>query len=375
MRIAFYAPLKPPDHPVVSGERTMARALFHALQRTGHQVDLVCRFRSYDAGDQRRQIRLKRLGDRFVRRLIRRFASPHSRPDLWFTYHLYHKAPDWIGPAVTRQLGIPYVLAEASFAPKQAKGEWQLGHWAVAEALGNTALLFALNPADTPCVLPLLPSPDRLIALLPFIEYHSVRETRNWRLHFAACGADPTVPWLVTTAMMRNDQKLISYRALASALERIGDRPWHLFVAGSGPAQMEVQKAFAAVGGRVCWMGLLTEDELRRLYSACDLYVWPAIKEAWSMALLEAQAAGLPVVAGRSGAVDSVVAEGETGLLVPAGDAAALAGALSRLLEEPDLRRRMGAAAQTRAARVHNAATVATVLDRHLRALAPAPTR
>lgn len=121
-------------------------------------------------------------------------------------------------------------------------------------------------------------------------------------------------------------------------------------------------------------MGLLTEDELRRLYSACDLYVWPAIKEAWSMALLEAQAAGLPVVAGRSGAVDSIVAEGETGLLVPAGDAAALADALSRLLEEPDLRRRMGTAARTRAARVHNAATAATVLDRHLRALAPAPT-
>ena len=61
------------------------------------------------------------------------------------------------------------------------------------------------------------------------------------------------------------------------------------------------------------------------------------------MALLEAQAAGLPVVAGRSGGVPSVVADGETGLLAPEGDAAAFAEAVGALLADPERRARDGA--------------------------------
>jgi glycosyltransferase involved in cell wall biosynthesis len=373
MKIAFYAPLKSPDHPVASGERTVARALMVALQRAGHQVELACRFRSFDAGNQQRQIELRRLGGLLAQRLASRFDNPERRPDVWFTYHLYHKAPDWIGPFVAQRLEIPYVVAEASFAPKQANGRWQLGHLAVAEALGRADLLFTLNPADTPCVLPLLPTPDRLVYLPPFTDCRPVSERGDRKLPFAACNADLGVPWLVTAAMMRNDQKLISYRVLAAALERLSDRRWCLFVAGAGPAQSEVLEAFAALKERVYWTGLLMEDELRRLYSACDLYVWPAVKEAWSMALLEAQAAGLPVVAGRSGGIESIVADGETGLLVPAGDVAALADAVSRLLERPYLRQEMGAAAGTRAARFHDAAAASAALDRHLRVVAAAP--
>jgi len=59
-----------------------------------------------------------------VERLLAHYrALPRAeQPALWFTYHLYHKAPDHIGPVVARQLGIPYVLAEASYAAKQARG-------------------------------------------------------------------------------------------------------------------------------------------------------------------------------------------------------------------------------------------------------------
>ena len=53
MRIAFYAPLKPPDHPVTSGDRAMARALIAALKLAGHEVTIASRFRSRDAGDPR----------------------------------------------------------------------------------------------------------------------------------------------------------------------------------------------------------------------------------------------------------------------------------------------------------------------------------
>ena len=139
MRVAFYAPLKPPDHPVPSGDRRMARAFVRLLESLGHEVELVSRFRSYDrAGDPMRQQRLLVLGQRLAARLVRRFA-PHP-PDLWFTYHLYHKAPDHLGPAVATRLGIPYIAAEASLARRRAQGSW---------AVGYAASLRTLEQADS----------------------------------------------------------------------------------------------------------------------------------------------------------------------------------------------------------------------------------
>ncbi|MBM3522779.1 MAG: glycosyltransferase family 4 protein, partial [Alphaproteobacteria bacterium] len=101
MRVAFYAPLKPPDHPVPSGDRRMARLLIEALREAGHEPELVSRFRSYDgAGSPQRQMRVAAVGLGLAKRLIRRFAkrSFDARPRAWITYHLYYKAPDWLGP-------------------------------------------------------------------------------------------------------------------------------------------------------------------------------------------------------------------------------------------------------------------------------------
>src|SRR5437868_734111 len=121
MRIAFYAPLKPPHHPVPSGDRTMARLLIAALEQAGHTVEVAALLRSRDGcGDPARQARLRRLGARLAARYVRRRGGDAApRPELWFTYHLYYKAPDWLGPAVADALAIPYVVAEASLAAKR----------------------------------------------------------------------------------------------------------------------------------------------------------------------------------------------------------------------------------------------------------------
>jgi glycosyltransferase involved in cell wall biosynthesis len=384
MKIAFYAPLKPPDHPVTSGDRNMARALIAALRLAGHDVAIVSRFRSYDRGDPHRQARLKAVGLRLAERLVRRFegALPDPsrqgggvalpRPDLWFTYHLYHKAPDWLGPYVCERLGIPYVAAEASFAPKQAQGRWAPGHEAVAQALRRADLVFQPNPADAECVRPLLAAPQRLVRLPPFLDtapFRGIEREPNRRAFAERLRLDPDEPWLLTVAMMREDQKLFSYRCLAAALPHIADLPWRLILAGAGPAEGEVRTLFAPFGERVRWAGVMERNDLLRLYKAADLYVWPAIKEAWGMAFLEAQAAGLPVVAGRSGGVPAVVAEGECGLLAPEGDAGAFAGAVRVLLADSERRKNMGAAAARRMASEHDIAVAAALLDRHLRPL------
>ncbi len=371
MRIAFYAPLKPPDHPVASGDRAMARALIAALQASGYEVALASRFRSFDSGGAARQIRIRDLGELLARRLLRRMER-EARPDVWFTYHLYHKAPDWLGPTIAKRLRIPYVVAEASYAPKQAGGLWDLGHRAVATAIRQADRIFQPNPADAECVLPLIDAPERLVLLRPFLDTAPFRTPKRSASRAAISRLlklDPAEPWLVTVAMMRDDQKLLSYRCLAEALSLLTDLPWQLVVAGEGPAEAKVRAGFARLGERVRWMGLLETEVLKQLYRAADLYVWPAMKEAWGMAFLEAQAAGLPVVAGRSGGVPAIISDRQTGLLVAEGDAGALSDAIRVLLARPDLRAEMGQAAMARTERDHDIRLAADLLDRHIRQL------
>jgi len=372
VKIAFYAPLKPPGHPVPSGDRRMARLLMSALELAGHRVELASRLRTWDGvGDCARQARLADLSDRLAARLLRRYrAHTHTRPDIWFTYHVYYKAPDWIGPAVSRALDIPYVIAESSLAMKRAKGPWSRGHAATLQAQAQAQAIVSLNPADEPA----LADCKCLHRIAPFLDTAPYRDAAAQRAAHRqqianALGLELDQPWLLAVAMMRPGDKLASYRLLAEALKRVEDRPWRLFAAGDGPARRDIEQAFSwASPGRATFLGTRSSEGLAGLYAACDLLVWPAINEAYGMAILEAQAAGLPVVAGNSGGVGSIVHDGVTGSLAPPGDAAAFAEALSALLDAPERRRAMGEAGHGHVEAHHGLTQAADGLDRILRA-------
>jgi glycosyltransferase involved in cell wall biosynthesis len=87
------------------------------------------------------------------------------------------------------------------------------------------------------------------------------------------------------------------------------------------------------------------------------------------MALLEAQAAGLPVVAGRNGGIPDIVVDGETGILVPIGDASAFAAAVAALMDDAPRRHMMGDAAQIRMRARHDIAIASRMIDGALRHL------
>ena len=338
MRIAFYAPMKPPTHLVPSGDRRMARSFMALLADLGHEVRLASRFRSYDGrGDPERQARLALLGGRLARRLLRRWHG--EPPDLWFTYHLYHKSPDWLGPPVCDALGIPYVVAEASIAVKRASGAWALGYSASRAAIARADRVLAMTSHDLPALRPVV-RPGRLVLFPPFLD------TRPFAVRTDASAS--SVPVLLAVAMMRADVKRDSYRLLAAALSLLAELPWRLEIVGDGEARAEIVALFAAFGGRVRMHGAVPPAALPPIYAAADLYVWPAFNEAYGMALLEAQAAGLPVVAGREGGVPDVVDDGVTGLLTEPRCVSAFAAAVRTLLLDPVRRRAMGAAALQR---------------------------
>ena len=136
MRVALHTPLKPPDSPVPSGDREMARGLRRLLERLGHAVVVPHQSRvAPGVPPADAHIALERRARAQASRLIRKWrALPAHHPerfDLWFTYHCYYRKPDWLGPIVTHALGVPYVIAEASHAPRRAQGPTRIGHPAV----------------------------------------------------------------------------------------------------------------------------------------------------------------------------------------------------------------------------------------------------
>jgi glycosyltransferase involved in cell wall biosynthesis len=135
--------------------------------------------------------------------------------------------------------------------------------------------------------------------------------------------------------------------------------PEALFVlAGDGPERpaLEAQARALGLNGRVAFLGY--REDVCDLLASCDLFVLPSLFEGLPLSVLEAMAAAKPVVATAIGGTDEAVVHGETGLLVPPADSAALAGAIRTALSEPILSRRLGAAGRARVREEFSAETM-----------------
>ena len=139
------------------------------------------------------------------------------------------------------------------------------------------------------------------------------------------------------------------YATLVEALARI-DADYRASFVGDGPDHAAVAADIRRrAAGRVKLLG--ARRDVRELLAAADLFVLSSRSEGLPISVLEAMAAGLPVVATSVGGVSELVVDGETGFLVPPADPRALAEAVGRLLRDPELRHRFGAAGRHRAER------------------------
>lgn len=336
MRIAFYAPLKSPEHPVPSGDRQMARLLIAALRRAGHSVELVSELRSFmKVPDPDDWNRVQSLAESEVARLTQKWNGVDT-PDLWFSYHPYYKAPDLIGPILAASLNIPYVTAEASYSRRRDKSGWaDMQQW-VGAAVRQAKLNICMTDRDQQGLVGAIPE-GHYARLKPFIDTAAFHRpaSHNNSSH------------LVTVAMMRSGDKFDSFRMLATALGKIANLHWTLTIMGDGPERQAVEALFSDFDpNRIVWTGERSSPEVVEMLGEGGTYVWPGCGEAYGLAYLEAQASGLPVIAQNIAGVPEVVLDGTTGILTPAGDTNAYAEAIQQMLENAGARDAMGKAAR-----------------------------
>jgi glycosyltransferase involved in cell wall biosynthesis len=337
--------MKSPDHPVVSGDRQMARALIAALDVAGHATEVVSRFTSRDgAGDPGVQAALTARAETEVERVTE--ALRGSDTAAWLTYHSYYKAPDLIGPAVCARLGLPYLLVEATRARKRLTGPWAAFAARAEAACDAAAVIFHLTHRDAETLLRDRPAGQRIVHLRPFLPRADLPRPPS---------RGPDAP-ILCAGMMRAGDKLGSYRLIADTLARI-DPDIPVEIAGDGPARPEVE---ALLGHRARFLGTLDPDQMAEAYGRAALFLWPGVNEAFGMVYLEAQAAGLPVVAQDRPGVRDVLAPGRYPSV--ADGAAGLASQLRDLLANPEARAARGAAAARHVAKHHLIGAAAATL-------------
>jgi glycosyltransferase involved in cell wall biosynthesis len=182
------------------------------------------------------------------------------------------------------------------------------------------------------------------------------------RLHVVPVGANPDVfrprpevrrvpGRIMTTASADVPMKGLSFLIEALAKLRTERDDAHLVVIGKPKGKSTIPPLVDRLGieGAVHFENGVSTERIVELYAEAELAAVPSLYEGFSLPAVEAMACGVPIVATTGGAIPEVVGrDGETGLLVPPGDTSALAAALGRALDDPELRARVGAAGRER---------------------------
>ena len=191
----------------------------------------------------------------------------------------------------------------------------------------------------------------------------------SWsRLHIVHCGIDPDLfdpnEHRDKASHLLFVGRLERAKGLPILLEAVvalcGDWPGlRLTIVGDGPdrSRLESRARQLGVEENVTFAGYKSRAEVLQHLRAADVFVMSSLAEGVPVVLMEAMAGGLPVVAPRIAGIPELIEDGVTGLLVPPGDAGALAGRVERLLADGDLRRRLGRAGRAKVEQDYNLRT------------------
>ena len=264
------------------------------------------------------------------------------RPDI---IHTHHSKAGLLGRSVAILAGVPRVhtfhghVFEGYFGPRTSTAI------VTAERLlaARTSRLIALGPLQRDDLLSRgIGRPDRFEIVPLGLDLERFRSTdRAEARERLGLPADAVIVVMVGRLVpIKRVDRLV--RVFAALHQRRPDARLYVIGDGSERAPAEAQAAAAGLGDAVTFCGW--RSDTATWYAAADFVALSSDNEGTPLALIEAAAAGRPAAATAVGGVADVVADGVTGLLAPASDEAALAEAMFRLADDPELRARLGAA-------------------------------
>ncbi|WP_100498373.1 glycosyltransferase family 4 protein [Geodermatophilus chilensis] len=287
-----------------------------------------------------RTVELPSPRDRRFAAVVTGFLDAH--PADVFHCHVGTGCEDWDGVCLARRAGCPAVVQTQHLpylvsSPRKRRAY----HHAIQEVDRLIAVSQGLRRTYSRIGVP----PERFTTVPNGVA--PLRDRIGRDAARAAIGLDPHQPVVLTVGRlthMKGQWHLVD--AVPGLLERFPDLA--VVLVGDGPLREALEKRAAGlgVGGAVRFPG--HRSDARQLLAAADVFVLPSRHEGMPLVALEAMEAGLPVVGTRVIGTEEVVADGVTGALVRPGDPAALGAALERLLADPALRRRQGAAGRRR---------------------------
>ncbi|MGE0745094.1 MAG: glycosyltransferase family 4 protein [Rhodospirillales bacterium] len=234
-----------------------------------------------------------------------------------------------------------------------AKDVWTTPDWEIAEKLADCDWLVTCSAAARGHLAALSADPDKVELVYHGIDLARFAPRPGLRPHRDGSRADDPV---VVLAVGRAVEKK-GFDTLIDALAQLPDElQWRLVHIGGGRDRRRLARHAAAAGiaGRVAWLGARAQEDVLAWYRKADLFVLPSKvardgdRDGLPNVLMEAASQGLACVSTRVSAIPELIVDGATGVLVPPGDAAALAGALAGLIAAPDRRLFMGRAAERR---------------------------
>jgi glycosyltransferase involved in cell wall biosynthesis len=255
--------------------------------------------------------------------------------------HLHTGRATWLGGWAARLAGVPAITTRRMDRTVRRGMRTRLVH----ETL--CARTVAISPAVRACLIEGGVPPDRIDLVWSAVDPRALVARRPREVTRDELGARAgDVVLLSLAGLVRRKGLDVLLEALAElASDQVVAITW---VAGEGPerAALDARAVELGLAGRVRFLG--ARNDAAELLSACDVFVLPARREGLGVAALEAMAAARPVVASRVGGLAEAVVDGSTGLLVPPEDPRALASALRRVVLDPALRARLGAAGPRR---------------------------
>ena len=340
MRIAFYTPFKPLGHHHPSGDLVIATGLNDYLTVGGHDVQQVGPLRArWIYWKPWSWVKLLAVYGRARHRVVQ------EKVQLWLTYHTYYKAPDVLGPLVSKAAKIPYVIFQGIFSTKRRRHPKTWPGFVLNKIALNTAQhVFTNRREDRKNLLRLLPE-NRVTYVKPGIHTDAFQFDAQARQKIRRSWGVGDMPVIFSAAMFRQDVKTEGMSFLIRSCGRLAKEglDFQLIIAGDGKERRNLQFLAAEhLADKVRFLGKIERDQMAGYYSAADLFVFPGIDESLGMVYLESQSCGLPVIAFDNGGIPEVVNHSETGFLTPLFNSDRFDDAVRTLILEENLRRTMG---------------------------------